>query len=61
MTKSRGAAGVPSEDKETEVKTGVRFPNQTPFCEVFIVRISNCAMIKITLLATSHSRESLAG
>lgn len=34
LMKSRGAAGVSSEDKRTEVKTGVRFPKQTPFCEV---------------------------
>lgn len=35
LMNSRGAAGVPSEEKGTEVKTGVRFPKQTPFCEVF--------------------------
>lgn len=43
LMKSGDAAGVPSEDKETEVKIGIRFPKQTPFCEVFLVQISNCA------------------
>lgn len=43
LMKSRDAAGEPSEDKETEVKAGVRFPNETPFCKVSLVQIPNCA------------------
>lgn len=41
LMKNRGAAVVPPEDKETEVKTRVRFPKQTPFCEELLVEISN--------------------
>lgn len=62
LMKSRGAAVVPPEDKETEVKTRVRFPKQTPYCEELLVQISNCAKImkKITTLANNHSRETSA-
>lgn len=37
LMKSGDAAGVPSENKETEVKPGVRFPKQTLFCEALLV------------------------
>lgn len=59
--KSRDAPGVSLEDKEMKANGGVRFPRQTPFCEVFLVHTFNCAKIMgktITLFAINNSRET---
>lgn len=60
--KSREALWVSLEDNEIKANSGVRLSRHTPLCEVFLVRIFNCAKItekkKITPLAINHSRET---
>lgn len=58
LMKSRDALSL--EDKEIKANSGVRFPRQIPFCEVFLVETFNCAKImkKITPLALTYSRET---
>lgn len=46
LMKSRDAPGVSLEDKEIKANSGVIFPRQTPFCEIFLAQVFNCAKMK---------------